>query len=125
MSFDRRELIHLLTFAAGSGIAGLDGTLAQAAEAVTAPESSTTMEEVSVLGDYSFEPRIRLPSVAGTKNASALLSPLPAMRTIPAGPRLVSPSSALFRKRPVISETPSGCGWSTSGCAIWTKWLHN
>jgi catechol 2,3-dioxygenase-like lactoylglutathione lyase family enzyme len=30
MSFDRRELIHLLTFAAGSGIAGLDSPLAEA-----------------------------------------------------------------------------------------------
>jgi glyoxylase I family protein len=54
MSFDRRELIHLLTFAAGSGIAGLDGTLAQAAEAVTAPKSSTTMEEVLGIGGLFF-----------------------------------------------------------------------
>lgn len=54
MSFDRRELIHLLTFAAGSGIAGLDGPLAQAAEAVTPPESSTKMEKVLGVGGLFF-----------------------------------------------------------------------
>jgi hypothetical protein len=54
MSFDRRELIHLLTFAAGSGIAGLDGPLAQAAGAVTPPESSTEMEKVVGIGGLFF-----------------------------------------------------------------------
>jgi predicted enzyme related to lactoylglutathione lyase len=54
MSFDRRELIQLLTFAAGSGLAGLDGTLAQAAEAVTPPEPSTTMEKVVGIGGLFF-----------------------------------------------------------------------
>src|ERR1700730_1698619 len=54
MSFDRRELIHLLAFAAGSGIAGLDGPLAQAAEAVAPPESSTKMEKVLGVGGLFF-----------------------------------------------------------------------
>src|ERR1700719_3842701 len=54
MSVDRRELIHLLTFAAGSGIAGLDGPLAQAAEAVAPPESITKMEKVLGIGGLFF-----------------------------------------------------------------------
>src|SRR5271155_5041235 len=54
MSFDRRELIHLLTFATGSGIAGLGGPLAQAAEAVAPPESGTTMEKVLGIGGLFF-----------------------------------------------------------------------
>jgi hypothetical protein len=54
MSFDRRELIHLLTFAAGSGIAGLDGPLAQGAGVVTSPESGQTMEKVLGIGGLFF-----------------------------------------------------------------------
>ncbi len=54
MSFDRRELIHLLTFAAGSGIAGLNGPLAEAAEAVTSAESGQTMEKVLGIGGLFF-----------------------------------------------------------------------
>jgi glyoxylase I family protein len=54
MSFDRRELIQLLTFAAVSGIAGLDGPVAQAADAVAPPESSTKMEKVLGVGGLFF-----------------------------------------------------------------------
>jgi glyoxylase I family protein len=54
MSFDRRELTYLLTFAAGSGIAGLDGPLAQAAEAVAPPESGTEIEKVLGIGGLFF-----------------------------------------------------------------------
>jgi glyoxylase I family protein len=54
MSFNRRELVHLLTFAAGSGIAGLDGALAQAAGTVTSPESTTKMEKVLGVGGLFF-----------------------------------------------------------------------
>ena len=54
MSFDRRELIHLLTFAAGSGIAGFDCPLAEAAEAVTSAESGQTMEKVLGIGGLFF-----------------------------------------------------------------------
>jgi hypothetical protein len=54
MSIDRRELIHLLTFAAGSGIAGLDSPLAQATETVTSAESGQTTEKVLGIGGLFF-----------------------------------------------------------------------
>jgi predicted enzyme related to lactoylglutathione lyase len=54
MSFDRRELIHLLTFAAGSGIAGLGSPLAQAAEGVTSAETGQTTEKVLGIGGLFF-----------------------------------------------------------------------
>jgi hypothetical protein len=59
MSFDRRELIQLLTFAAVSGIAGLDGPVAQAADAVAPPESSTKMEKVLGVGGLLTRREIR------------------------------------------------------------------
>jgi glyoxylase I family protein len=51
MTFDRRELIHMLTFAAGSGIAGLDSAFAQAGEAA---ESGQRMEKVLGIGGFFF-----------------------------------------------------------------------
>ncbi len=54
MSFDRREVIHLLTFAAGSGIAGIDSALAQAGQAVPSAKSDQTIEAVLGIGGFFF-----------------------------------------------------------------------
>jgi glyoxylase I family protein len=54
MSFNRRELVHLLTFAAGSGIAGLDIPLAEAGQPSPSAESGEPKEKVLGIGGLFF-----------------------------------------------------------------------
>lgn len=54
MFFNRRELVHLLTFAAGSGLAGLDSPLAEAGQTAPSTESGETMEKVLGIGGLFF-----------------------------------------------------------------------
>jgi glyoxylase I family protein len=54
MSFDRREIIQLLSFAVGSSIAGFDAPLADAAKTGPPADSGTTMEKVLGVGGLFF-----------------------------------------------------------------------